>query len=192
MIDPTFKSFVSRIYPLNDEEVTALQRCFKPKQIDKKAYILVEGEITRQLFFIKSGVYRGFYIKDIDEITLSFYFGPTFYADIVSIHDQVPTKHNVQAVEAGEVWYGDIREIEALGQEYPSMLRLFIRFYENIYTFVQKRNLSFIFDSAEERYLKLLNERPKVISQMPLAHIASYLGIKPESLSRIRKKIAGQ
>ncbi|MBC7915053.1 MAG: hypothetical protein H7Y07_13125 [Pyrinomonadaceae bacterium] len=86
----------------------------------------------------------------------------------------------------------DIRAVEELGATYPNILRLFIRFYENVYTFSQKRQLSFICDSAEERYLKLFLERPKVIIEMPLVYISSYLGIKPESLSRIRKKISTQ
>ncbi|MBC8033185.1 MAG: Crp/Fnr family transcriptional regulator [Chitinophagaceae bacterium] len=190
MIDNVFKEFLNRIYPLSDRDIEVLQEAFEPGQIDKKGFLLKEGQVTNQLFFIKSGIYRGYYVKDIDEITVNFYFGPTLYADIASIFDKVPTKYNMQAWEGGEVWFGDLRKIEALGQEYPSILRLFLRFYEVIYTFVQKRQLSFIFDSAEERYLKLFNERPKVIHNMPLAYIASYLGIKPESLSRIRKKIS--
>lgn len=189
MIDPAFKDFVSRIYPLSDDVLFALQQCFEPVFIGKKEFLIKEGQVTQQLFFLKSGIFRGYYSKDIEEITLNFYFGPTFYAEIVSIHEKTPTRYNVQAMEAGEVWSGNIREIEQLGQDHPSLLTLFIRFYEIIQTFGQKRQLSFIFDSAEERYLKLFNERPKIMQKIPLIYIASYLGIKPESLSRIRKKI---
>lgn len=136
------------------------------------------------------GNFRSYYLKDIDEITANFFFAPTFYGDVVAIKEKNPTRINLQALEEASVYKANIREVEAMGQKHTSILVFFIRFYENIHSFSQKRQLSFIYDSAEERYLKLFNERPKVIAEMPLNYIASYLGIKPESLSRIRKKLA--
>ncbi len=103
VIDGIFRDFVCRVYPLNDEDILALQQCFKSVMIEKKGFILKEGEQTQTLFFIRSGFFRGYYLKDIDEITLNFYFGPSFYADIVSVHDQAPTRYNVQCMDAGEV-----------------------------------------------------------------------------------------
>ncbi len=190
VIDSALKEFVCKVYPLNDEDVLALQQCFKRVMVEKKDFILKEGQQTQTLFFIRSGIFRGYYLKDIEEFTLNFYFGPTFYADIVSIHDQTPTRYNVQCMDAGEVWIANIREIEMLGQQFPGLLTLFIRFYEVIYSFGHKRQLSFIYESAEERYLNLFQQRPKVLEKIPLIYIASYLGMKPESLSRIRKKIS--
>ncbi len=111
-------------------------------------------------------------------------------ADTAGILEGNPTLQNICALEAGDIREANIREVEALGDKYPSILKLFIRFYEMIFAHSQKRQLSFIYESAEERYLNLFNLRPRVISEISLVYIASYLGIKPESLSRIRRKIA--
>ncbi len=192
MIDNAFKLLIEKVYPLTDNEISVLQNMFSLKKVDKNAFILKEGHQTQTLFFIKSGIYRGFYIKDMEEITFNFFFGPTFYADTAGVAEGNPTLQNICALEAGEVWEANIREVEALGDKYPSILKLFIRFYETIFTFKQQRELSFIYESAEERYLNLFNLRPRVVSEIPLIYIASYLGIKPESLSRIRRKIAFQ
>jgi len=189
MIDNAFKLLIEKVYPLTDNEISVLQNMFALKKVDKNAFILKEGHQTQTLFFIKSGIYRGFYIKDMEKITFNFFFGPTFYADTAGVAEGNPTLQNICALEAGEVWEANIREVEALGDKYPSILKLFIRFYETIFTFKQQRELSFI---AEERYLNLFNLRPRVVSEIPLIYIASYLGIKPESLSRIRRKIAFQ
>lgn len=190
MADKALKSLVDRIFPLGEEELEALQSVFTCKVLAKNEFILKEGQSTRVLFFIKSGIFRGFYMKDVDEITFNFFFGPTFYADPVSVFENKPTLQNIQALEGGEVWEADIREVESLGDQFPSILKLFIRFYENVFAFTQKRQLSMIYESAEERYVNLFNLRPRVVSEIPLLYIASYLGMKPESLSRIRKKIA--
>ncbi|MBC7934224.1 MAG: Crp/Fnr family transcriptional regulator [Rhizobacter sp.] len=190
MIDKALKLLIERVYPLGDQEISALQSMFTSKKVDKNCFVLKEGQQTQSLFFLKSGIYRGYYVKDIDEITFNFFFGPTFYADTAGILENKPTLQNICALEAGEIWEANIREVESLGDQYPSILKLFIRFYEMIFAHNQKRQLSFIYESAEERYRNLFNLRPRVVSEIPLIYIASYLGIKPESLSRIRRKIA--
>lgn len=190
MADLHLKQLIDRIYPLSEEASTLLEGVFTKKLVEKNDFILKEGQLSQKLFFIKSGIFRGYYIKDIDEITFNFFFGPTFYADTAAIVEKTPTLQNLQALQSGEVWEADVRVVEALGDAHPSILKLFIRFYENIFAFNQKRQLSFIYESAEERYLNLIRQRPRVVSELPQFYIASYLGIKPESLSRIRRKIA--
>jgi CRP-like cAMP-binding protein len=191
-MEVNFKNLINGIYPLTDEEAAALRAHFKPRQIAKKEFLFKEGEHSTGLYYIDSGTFRAYCLKDVEELTIAFFFSPTFYANIIAINEQAPSLFSVQALDHSVVMEADMRAVEELGATYPNILRLFIRFYENIFTFSQKRQLSFICDSAEERYLKLFRERPKVISEMPLVYISSYLGIKPESLSRIRRKISTQ
>lgn len=191
-MEANFKSLTNSIYPLTDEEAAALKAHFKPRKIAKKEFLFKEGELNHCLYYIDSGTFRGYCLKDEKELTFGFYFSPTFYANIIAIKEQTPSKYSVQALDDAVVMEADMRAVEELGAAYPNILRLFIRFYESIFAFSVNRQLSFICDSAEERYLKLFLERPKVISEMPLVYISSYLGIKPESLSRIRKKISTQ
>lgn len=188
-VDALLKSFVHRFHPLTDEELLLFQQTFQRTTVQKKGFVLREGDANGRLFFFRSGIFRGYYNKNKKEVTAHFFFGPTIFADVVSITENAPVRINVQALEPAEVWTADMKTVEALGVRYPALQRLFLRFYETIYAFGQKRQLSFIFDSAEQRYRALFNERPKVIANMPLVYIASYLGIKPESLSRIRAKM---
>ena len=96
---------------------------------------------------------------------------------------------NHQFLEDGEYLSANFDNVVALGESTTRITQLFLNFYEHLYMVGTVRQLSFIFDNAEQRYLKLLTERPKVIASDPQQFIASYLGIKRETLSRIRKKI---
>ncbi|HLL93669.1 MAG TPA: hypothetical protein VK404_01735, partial [Spirosoma sp.] len=81
-------------------------------------------------------------------------------------------------------------DLQTLYNEQPVFERFGRLVAENVVIGSQRRTASLLFDSPEERYLKLITERPKVVERIPLHHIASYLGIQPESLSRIRKRLA--
>lgn len=191
MVDPALQTLLARVYPeLPEVAALAFEAAFVPTVIEKRAHLLKEGDATHHLFFIRSGLFRGYVVKDIDELTTNFYFGPTFYADVPAITRRQPVRIAVQALERSEVWTADMAALEAIGAEHPSVLMLFLRFYEIIYSFGVDRQLASLYDSAEERYEKLFSERPKVVQQIPLVYIASYLGIKPESLSRIRARMA--
>ena len=142
-------------------------------------------------FFLESGVLRGYYLRpDGEEITTSFYFGPTLVGDVAALREQVPTQLNLQLLEAGPVWRARLADLDALALEYPVIYRLLMAFFEHVYRFYRRRQLSFVYDSPTQRYLNLLRERPKVGASVPQRYIASYLGIQPESLSRIRRRLA--
>lgn len=97
---------------------------------------------------------------------------------------------NVQALKESECYECDIEELEALIKIYPNLLNVFFKLYESLLVTSKKRQQSLIFDTPKERYLNLFRERPNVIAEIPQHYIASYLGITPETLSRIRKKIS--
>jgi hypothetical protein len=96
---------------------------------------------------------------------------------------------NVQLLNESEVFETNFSNIEELALQNPRILFLFFKLYEMLFFLGTERQQSFIFDSPTERYLKLFELRPKVIAEIPQQYIASYLGIKPETLSRIKKKI---
>jgi hypothetical protein len=80
-------------------------------------------------------------------------------------------------------------DLDVLIDKYPGLESVFFKFLEHLYLFGMARQHSFIFDTPQERYIKLFGERPKVIAEIPQRYIASYLGIKPETLSRIKARI---
>lgn len=184
-----FKIFSTRIWPLDDESVNILRTAFSPAQAPKKSLILKEGDMANELYFLEQGIWRTYYIKDGEEITYGFLFAPTLFSDVVSRFDKQPTTLYVQALEDSVYHVANIKEIDALAERNIKLSGFFMRMFEYLYIMGYKRQLSLICDTAEERYLKLFKERPKVMSEVPMHYIASYLGIRKETLSRIRKKI---
>lgn len=181
---------VQRFASLSNQEAELLYNLFEPPySVQKKQHILVEGKQSNSLFFLWNGYLRGYYRKDGEEITTNFYFGPNFFGDMASIRSKMPTRLNVQALEDVQVQEAEFSKVETLATQYPGILRLFLNFVEHLYLFNHHRQISFLYDTPTERYLKLFKERPKVIANIPLQYIASYLGMNPETLSRIRRKI---
>lgn len=189
MLYQNLKVFTSRFTPLSDEESEVLLSIFEPYPIKRLNHLYLEGESISNIYFVSEGVMRGYYIKEGKEYTTNFFFGPTIMTDITAIRKNVPTLMNVQALKDTNCLVAPFSALEDLTNRYPAIDDIFFKFMEHLYLFGVGRQLSFIYDSPQERYIKLFSERPKVISEIPQHYIASYLGIKPETLSRIRKRI---
>lgn len=189
MIYESLKIFTSRFETLSEEESKALLRIFKPISIKKKEHLFIENQMVKEIYFVSDGILRGYYIKDGNEITSNFLFGPTIFTELNTVRNLIPTKINMQAITEVQCLVAPFSELEKLTFKYEKIESIFMKFVEHLYLFGLSRQHSFIYDSPQERYLKLFNERPKVIASIPLKFIASYLGVKPETLSRIRKRI---
>lgn len=188
MLD-NIRFFLSRFEKLSDEELEAFIGIFKPLSINKLDHLFIESEMVSSIFYINEGVMRGYYNKENEEITTHFYFGPTIVTDLIAVRGTVPTKMNVQALKNCTGMIANFSELDALIDRYPTIESVFFKFLEHLYLFGMARQHSFIFDTPQERYMKLFAERPKVIAEIPQRYIASYLGIKPETLSRIKARI---
>ncbi len=188
MLD-NLKFFLSRFEKLNDEELEAFTGIFKPITIKKLDHLFLEGELVSSIFYINDGVMRSYYNKENDEVTSHFFFGPTIFSDLISVRGQLPTKMNVQALKNCNCLVADFNDLDILIDKYPTIESVFFKFLEHLYLFGVTRQHSFIFDTPQERYMKLFGERPKVIAEIPQRYISSYLGIKPETLSRIKARI---
>lgn len=187
---PIFSAFVRTFCPMPDDAATALFALFQPVRASRRQRIQQDGDQVEDVFFLASGIVRGYYLHpEGEDITSSFYFGPTLMGDVVGLRERTPTRLNLEMLKSGAIWRARLADVEALALHYPVIDKLFWAFFEHIYIFYHKRQLSFIYDSPTERYLNLLRERPKVIEHVPQHYIASYLGIKPGSLSRIRKRL---
>lgn len=190
MSNETFLAFLRRFCPIEPTEAAALLAQFQPTLVRRRQHVQQAGDRVEDIFFVETGWLRGYYLHPSGEdITSSFYFGPTLVGDVAGLREGVPTRLNLEVLGAGTVWRARLADVEGLAPQYPIIYRLFNAFFEHIYRFYHRRQLSFIYDSPTERYLHLLRERPKVIEHVPQHYIASYLGIKPESLSRIRKRL---
>lgn len=93
-------------------------------------------------------------------------------------------------MEACRLWVISKDDIDKLSQQIPEWNTLGLRFFEKLFLKKEKRNASLLLTSAKDRYLAIINETPQLVERVPLYYIAQYIGIKPESLSRIRKELA--
>lgn len=187
-----FRAKVLKIAPISQEEC---DRYFlekkMPTRLAAKDYFLREGQINSQLAFVQEGVMRMFYIaEDGKEINVQFFFEDDFVASYQSFITQTPSKYYIQALEDCElitISYESLQNAYTHSLAWQQFGRIIA---EKVYTLSEQRTESFLFMSAEERYLNLLKKRPIVFEKVPLYHIASFLGIERESLSRLRKRIA--
>jgi CRP-like cAMP-binding protein len=134
---------------------------------------------------------RSYYIKpDGEDLTANFFFAPVITGDLTANWTKMPTQLNFQALEETELRVAKMAELYKLGDEHLFVWKFFAQYFQQIYMYSHQNQIAQIYDTPTERYLKLFNARPKVMAEIPQHYIASYLGIKPESLSRIRKRLA--
>jgi CRP-like cAMP-binding protein len=155
----------------------------------KKGEILVkENSICQHLYFIESGAVRGFYFLDTKEITHWFGFENDFCTSFYSFISRKPAKESIQALEDCVLYAIGKDALETLYQKHPELERMGRIACEQYYIRLENRYVSSQFKTATERYLELINSKTEFLQRIALGHIASYLGISQETLSRIRAK----
>lgn len=148
-----------------------------------------EGRVCKNLYFLESGLLRFFVLKDGVETTKFFTVAPYFFTSQASFNLKKPANEYIQTIEKSTVWETTYEENETL-LTIPSWNSFARRITQEVQFFTEKILEDLQMETAENRYQKLLNEQPGLIQRIPLKYLASYLGIAPQSLSRIRKKIA--
>jgi CRP-like cAMP-binding protein len=166
----------------------SIKNYFVEKDVSSKTILLREGEISRQVFFIKSGCLRQWFNKDGKDITFQFFFEGQAVASIDSFISKEPSIFTIESIEPAKLYIFSKENFEKLNNLYPECK---VIFYD--YLFQRFRNyaqlfLSRIRDTPKERYEDIINNNPELIKRIPQHYIASYLGISPVSLSRIRNK----
>ncbi|MCZ8342454.1 MAG: Crp/Fnr family transcriptional regulator [Leptospira sp.] len=160
-------------------------------EIKKLDYFVKEGEISREIGFLEKGIVRAFYTNDEGkEYNKTFFTPPNFIGSYASIITGMPNRLPQQALTDCIVWKLSIIDLDRLTEKYPEVERLRRRMSEYLFLRNEKRELEMALLDAADRYLILLDEFPGIENQIPQYHIATYLGISPTQLSRIRNKLA--
>ena len=180
---------IKNYYRLSTEAQSALYNCFEQVILPKNEYLLTEGNICRHLFFLQQGALRGFYILEGKEITHWFGFENDFVTSFHSFITQKPAVENIQLLEGSILWAISKETLSGLFNKHHEIERLVRIVYEKYYIRLEERFVNAQFKTATERYENLLLQTPHILERMPLGHIASYLGISQETLSRIRSKL---
>jgi CRP-like cAMP-binding protein len=172
-----------------DEEIMNLISHLEFKLVKKNHFLLREGEICRQVAFINRGLLRLYYVKEGKEFNSGFFQPGAWVSEYASFLHKKPSLFFIEALEDTEVFLLNYENMQNLYDHGKAFERLGRLIAENLFFAYFKRNVSLLLDSPEERYMSFLEENTSLISLIPLKHIASYVGVEPESLSRIRKRI---
>lgn len=174
---------LSHFFPISDEMWEDIESQSRIIKLAKGDFLLREGDICRETYFIKHGLLRMYYLKDGVESIRQFFFENGLSGDFVSAFTQSPTRLNFDVLEDTEII---AMSIDLLHQ-YPRVKEAALT---DTLFHVSNRLSSIFLDSPEEKYRELIKGRPKVIQRIPQYMIASYIGVTPEGLSRIKKRIA--
>jgi CRP-like cAMP-binding protein len=183
------RKYVSQFITFNEEEWQMHQALLTRRFLKKGEFLLRAGEVCDHITFINKGLFRTYMIINDDEVTSNFAFEGNYITEYTSFVSRQPTIDNIVAMEEAEILQLSYSDIQIIYDKAPVWQKFGRLMAEYVLTFISSRNKSLLFNTPEERYLKLMKERPKVIERIPQHYIASYLGIKPESLSRIRKRL---
>ncbi len=159
------------------------------KEYNKKELVLQEGQICKYAYFINTGCLRYYYNVEGQENTAQFFFENGWYTDYDSFLTGKPTKQNIETLEKTQLLLISAKDLQQFYIDMPKFERFGRLMAESAFLGIRQRNEMLENQTAEERYLTLMKDRPKVFERIPQHYIASYLGIKPPSLSRIRKRL---
>ncbi|HAQ64260.1 MAG TPA: Crp/Fnr family transcriptional regulator [Bacteroidales bacterium] len=183
------REFIERYSKLTDTEWDMISQLFEIKKFNKNEIILEEGKICRHFYFLESGIIRFFSNVEGTDFTKIFTIAPYCFTSRISFRKQEPSNEGIQALEETIVWQTTYNQYKML--EELNSWNIFIR---KILNEIQEFSESFYLEAktmtAEARYKKLLTDYPADLMQkIPLKHLSSFLGVAPQSLSRIRKKL---
>jgi CRP-like cAMP-binding protein len=188
MFDLIMANFAMHI-SLDTAEAAYIQSMLKRKSVKKNTELLNAGEICRSLYFVDKGCLRLFYKdKEGDEHNISFCPENWWAVDISSFFSQTPAFYAISALEDTEVFYLSHDTLEKLFEEVSKFERFFRILVQNGFNLYQRRIMSNLSKTAEERYLQFQKQYPKLEQRIAQKHIASYLGITPVFLSMMRRK----
>lgn len=175
---------------LSENDLKTVVGSFNKVEFKKNEYVLREGQVANEYYFIETGFMRSFAIDTKgNEITTGFYSEGKLVLEVSSFFLRVPTKEYIQALTPCVCWGIGFEKFQELFHQILAFREAGRGRLVNGYFALKKRTLAIITDSAETRYLQLLKEHPEVFQYVPLKHIATYLGITDTSLSRIRKEL---
>ena len=185
-----FKNWLKNVSFLTEADCELFEPFLQTKNIKAKDILLRDGQICLELGFINKGVFRMYYLIDGKEVNTHFSFENEFVVNYDSFIQESPSKYLIQALEDAQIVTFNLQTLQNAYNTSQNWERFGRIMAEYSYKITTKRVESFMFMDAEQRYLQMMQESPKLLERIPLYQLASYLGIERESLSRLRKKIS--
>lgn len=176
--------------PITEKELEKLVNNFEPRVVPKKTTLVQAGRAADEIYYLRSGCIRLYYLKEGVDISAYFFTEKMFAGAYDSFITQTPSRHYLETTEDSEIRTISYPSFQRLLREYPEMNAIVRKILEE--RFVDLHNLftSQILDSPEERYQNLMTHRPDLLNRIPQHQLATFLGVTPVSLSRIRNRIS--
>mgnify|MGYP001243344849 CR=1 FL=1 len=175
---------------LSDNEWELFASKLSREVVPAKAVVLEIGQVENYLSFIEKGIIRFYIPKEDNDLTFSFSFQNGFVSAYDSFLSRTPSCYRVETITETILWRISYEALQTIYAETKAGNKIGRLAGEELFQKKARRELSFLNESPEERYLKMFKEQPHILQQIPLKYIASYIGITPQALSRIRKRIS--
>jgi CRP-like cAMP-binding protein len=188
MLKPLLHHF-SSITPLLPEEEEALRRTSTIKEYRKGQHLVREGQLAPDTFFVLKGLLRQYKLQEGEELSTQFFAEGQWVIPTLVSDQRNEALENLIALEDCQVVVGNEEKAEQIFSAFPRLERIARSVMEQVYTEQLTRMSHYLSDSPEQRYLRLLEQHPSLVQRVAQYHLASYIGVKPESLSRIKKRI---
>ena len=183
------KAYLDAIYPLNQDDWVYFKSKLDFQKYPKNTVLIKTGAIENYLSFVSNGIIRLYIPKPDGETTFGFIFQNQFITAYDSFLTQLPSNYEMETLSDTCLWRISYSDLEMVYKHTKKGDLIGRKMAENMYLIKSKREIDFLTKTAEMRYLELFQERPELIKCIPLKFIASYIGITPQALSRIRKRI---
>lgn len=175
---------------IEEKDLQEFTKLLKVKTFKSGEMILQLGKTDNHLSFLSKGIVRFYVDKNGNDTTFDFIFANSFYCHYDSFYSRKPTQFYSEALTDTEILHIDYNSLNDLFTTCEFAKDLTRKAVEKLLEKKVKRELSLLTNTPTERYLNLLQEQPKLLQQIPQKYLATYLGIVPETLSRIRKRIS--
>lgn len=180
----------SQFTELTEQDIRLVKEIFKPKTLKKNEYFLIEGQRNDKAAFIRKGLMRYYVLKNEEDSTLEFSQESEFVADFPSFVQRGVSNQYIQAVEDCELLVTNYAGIQRIYKEISNGNLIGRLVMEHRFVIMMNTLFSIYMHSPEDRYQHFIEHYSNIAQRIPQYLIASYIGIKPESLSRIRNRIA--
>jgi CRP-like cAMP-binding protein len=184
-------AFFTNIIPLSEETLALMSEIFVYDELKKGEYFIQKGQFAKEIAFLETGIVRAYYINnDGKEYNKTFFSAPSIIGSYASLISKQKNTVAQQALTDCKIWKASFHKIEQLSDGNYEIERLRRTIAESYFLSNEKKEIEMALLDAEKRYLILQKEYPGIELAIPQYHIASYLGISPTQLSRIRKNLS--
>lgn len=182
-----FRKFIETYTDLTEPDWQIIRKAFEQREFAKNEIILEQGAICKYFYFLEEGLIRFYINNDGEELTKFFTAAPYCFTSKDSFRLQKPAEESIQTLTDVVVWQTNLNLANEL-LELKSWSTFTRKFVHEVQSYTEELMLEIKTETAEERYKKLLVKHPDLLQHIQLKHLSSFLGIAPQSLSRIRRR----